>query len=236
MFFEFSCFSWFSWLDKRRRDGHRNVETTDDRRRNDRAVEEAHALRMVGAVEGRSDPGRTCEGDLFLDAGRQALHRLQQPVDVREHRPRRRARDSRDSGAGRGARVRQSVHGHRTARAARRQARRDHAGRHRRLLLHQRRRRGERERDQAGAPLDRTAQDSRALPFVSRRHRGQHHADRRSPALGRGARHPGRRARPRSVSRHRARLGHGGRVADHARGSDPARRAAKRLRRSSSKP
>ena len=53
------------------------------------------------------------------------------------------------------ARLRQSVHGHRAARAARREAGRDHARRHRRLLLHQRRRRGQRERDQdraAGSP------------------------------------------------------------------------------------
>ena len=53
--------------------------------------------------------------------------------------------------AGGSARLREPVHGHRTARAARREARGDHARRHRRLLLHQRRRRGERERDQARA-------------------------------------------------------------------------------------
>ena len=45
----------------------------------------------------------------------------------------------------------------------------DHAGRHRRVLLHQRRRRSQRERDQAGAPGDRPSQDSRALSLVSRR-------------------------------------------------------------------
>ena len=85
----------------------------------------------------------------------------------------------------RGAGLRQPVHGHRGARAAGRQARRDHAGRHRRLLLHQRRRRGERERDQARARGDRPPQDPRALPLVSRRHRRQHDADRRSAPLGR---------------------------------------------------
>ena len=69
------------------------LNTTDDRRRDDRAVEEAHALRVVGAVEGRSDPGGARQGHLLLDARRQALHRLQQPADVRQHRPRRRARD-----------------------------------------------------------------------------------------------------------------------------------------------
>ena len=112
------------------------------------------------------------------------------------------------------------------ARAARREAGRDHAGRHRRLLLHQRRRRGERERDQAGADGDRSSQDSCALPLVSRRNRGQHHADRRSAPLGRRAWHPRRRPRAGSVSRHRARVGHRRAVARDARGSDSARRTA----------
>ena len=44
-------------------------------------------------------------------------------------------------------------------------------GRHRRLLLHQRRRRGERERDPHRAAGDRAPQDPRALSLVSRRHR-----------------------------------------------------------------
>ena len=83
-------------------------------------------------------------------------------------------------------------------------------GRHRRVLLHERRRRGQRERDQARALRHRPPQDPGALSLVSRRDRRQHHADRRSAALGRGAGHSGRRARARSVSRHRARLGFGG--------------------------
>jgi taurine---2-oxoglutarate transaminase len=37
-------------------------------------------------------PGGAGQGNLFLDAGREALHRLQQPVDVGEHWTRRRAR------------------------------------------------------------------------------------------------------------------------------------------------
>ena len=184
------------------------LKQTDDRRRDDRALEEAHAVRVVGAVEGRSDSGRAGQGHLLLDARGQALHRLQQPADVRQHRPRRRARHPRDSRAGGGAGLRQPVHGDRAARAAGREARRDHARRHRRLLLHQRRRRGERERDQAGAAGDRPPQDPGALPLLSRRDGRQHHADRRSAALGRRARHPRRRPRARSVPRHRARLGH----------------------------
>ena len=61
-------------------------------------------------------------------------------------------------------------------------------GRHRRLLLHQRRRRSQRERDQARAAGHRPPQDPGALPLVSRRHGRQHDADRRSAALGRRAR------------------------------------------------
>ena len=49
----------------------------------------------------RSDSGGAREGRVFLDARRQALHRLQQPADVRQHRPRRRARGQGDPGAGR---------------------------------------------------------------------------------------------------------------------------------------
>ena len=54
-------------------------------------------LRVVRAGRGRSDSRRPRQGRVFLDAGRQALPRLQQPVDVRQHRPRRRARDRRRS-------------------------------------------------------------------------------------------------------------------------------------------
>jgi taurine--2-oxoglutarate transaminase len=48
---------------------------------------------------------REIEGHLLLDARKEALHRLQQPVDVREHRPRRSARHQGDPGSGRDARV-----------------------------------------------------------------------------------------------------------------------------------
>ncbi len=104
--------------------------------------------------------------------------------------------------------LRQSVHGHRATRAARRQARRDHAGRHRLLLLHQRRRRSQRERDQGGALVYRPPQDPGALPLVSRRHRRRDFAHRRSATLGGGAGRARHRARARPVPRHPARLGH----------------------------
>ena len=88
------------------------------------------------------------------------------------------------------------------ARPARREAGRDHARRHRRVLLHQRRRRGQRERDPHRARGHRPPQDPGALPLVPRRHRRQPHAHRRSAPLGRRAGHPGRRPRARPVPRH----------------------------------
>ena len=51
------------------------------------------------------------------------------------------------------------------------QARRDLPRRHRRLLLHQRRRRGQRERDQDRAPVHRPPQGDVVLPLVPRRAR-----------------------------------------------------------------
>ena len=80
-------------------------------------------LRVVGAVEGRPDPGRARGGRLLLDARGQALPRLQQPAHVHEHRPLAPARGEGHPGAGGDARLREPVHGHRGARAARREAR-----------------------------------------------------------------------------------------------------------------
>ena len=65
------------------------------------------------------------------------------------------------------------------------EARRDHARRHRRVLLHQRRRRGERERHQARAPVHGPPEDPGPLPLLPRRHRPGHRADRRPAPLGR---------------------------------------------------
>ena len=88
------------------------------------------------------------EGGLLLDAGGEAVHRLQQPAHVRQHRPRRRAGDQAIQEQAATPRLREPVHGDRAARAPRGEARRDRPRRHRHLLLHERRRRGERERDQ----------------------------------------------------------------------------------------
>ncbi len=123
------------------------------------------------------------------------------------------------------ASLREPVHGDRAARAAGPQAGGAVPGRHRRVLLHQRRRRSQRERRQAGPVGDRPAQGPGALPVVSRRDGSRHHADRRSATLGRRTGDSRSRPRARPVSRHRARLGFGGAVAGDARGSHPARGA-----------
>ena len=70
-------------------------------RRDRRALEAVHAVRLAGAVQGVADRGRSRGRHLLLGRRRQALHRLQQPADGREHRPRRPARDRRDAAAGR---------------------------------------------------------------------------------------------------------------------------------------
>ena len=77
---------------------------------------------------------------------------------------------------------------------ARREAGRDPARRPRQGLLHARRRRGDRERDQARPPLHRPPQDPRPLPRLPRRHARGDDADRRSAPLGQRA--GARRRRP----------------------------------------
>ena len=128
------------------------------------------------------------------------------------------------------ARLHQPVHGQRSPGPARRQARRDHARRHGRVLLHQRRRRGQRERDPHRPRGHRPPQDPGPLPLVPRRHRRQPDAHRRSAPLGGRAGHSRRGPRARPVSRHGARLGHRRtgaalpRRGDRARGPEAHRR------------
>ena len=54
------------------------------------ALSKKHTI-FEWSAQGAVDPipVARAQGRLLLDAGRQALHRLQQPADVREHRPRR---------------------------------------------------------------------------------------------------------------------------------------------------
>ena len=180
---------------------------------------------MGRAGRGRSDSGGAREGRVLLDARGQALHRFQQPADVRQHRPWRPARRQRDSASGRGADVRDTGDGHRAARAAWREAGRADPWRHRRLLLHQRRCRGQRERVQDRARLYRPTEDSGAVPLVSWRHRSSHRRHRRTEKLEPG-RVAGDRPCARPVSRDRARVGIGGERSALSRRGDPARRSA----------
>ena len=205
-------------------------------RRDGRAHEEAHDLRVVGRSP-RSTPSRwpapraftsgRPEGKRFIDFNSQLMcvnigHGDQRVIRAIQ-------------AAGRDAGLRQPVHGHRAARAARGEAGRDHAGRHRHVLLHQRRRRGQRERHQDGARSSRagtrswraTGRTTAARPARSR-----------SPAtLGAGP--PSRACPGSSTCSTRTTASQRGwdtveqSLAD-ARGGDPARRAAAPSRRSSS--
>ena len=82
---------------------------------------------------------------------------------------------------------------------ARPDAGRGDAGRSLRLVLHERRRRGERERGQARPHGHRPPQDHRAVPLLPRRHARRRLAHGRSPPLARRAGHGGRRPRVRPL-------------------------------------
>ena len=188
------------------------------------ALSKKHTL-FEWAVQGagRSDSGGAGQGHLLLDAGREAVHRLQQPVDVGEHRPRRRAGHHGDPATGGAADLRGACMA--TEPRARLGAKLAEMtpGRHRRLLLHQRRRRGQRERVQDRALRDRPPQDPGALPLVSRRHRRRHHGDRRSAPLVAVAVCPASSTCSIRITAS-SRVGFGGDVAALSRGGHPARR------------
>ena len=97
----------------------------------------------------RPDRDRPGRGRLPLHARGPADPRLQQPADVGQHRPRRPARHRRHHRAGDEAPVRPAGVRHGDPGAPRREARRDPARRPGQGVLHARRRRGDRERDQA---------------------------------------------------------------------------------------
>ena len=124
----------------------------DDTFANDRA----HVFHSWSA-QGLIDPARRRRrrGLVVLGRRRQALPRLLQPARQRQHRPPAPEARRRDPGAGR-----QAVHGrpgHRQRRPQRGRPadRRAGPGRPRHGVLHQRRRRGQRERDAHGAPAHR---------------------------------------------------------------------------------
>ena len=209
-----------------------------DRRGDGRPLPPPHDLRVVGAVEGGPDPGRPRRGRLLLDARGQALPRLQQPAHVLEHRA------TRTRGWSGPSRSRPQVLAYANPFMATEPRARlgakladAHSRRHRRLLLHERRGRGQRERDPHRPRGHRPAQGPGALPLVPRRHRGGDRPHRRPAPLGRGAGHSRHRARPRlpQVGPH-ASPSRSRRLPARARGRHPLRGRRRTSRRSSSSP
>ena len=138
---------------------------------------------LVGAERDQPDPGRRRGGPPLLGLRRQALPRLR--VAARQRLDRLPASEAHrgDQGAGRAALHDRAADGDRAALAARAPARRGHARQPEDVVLHERRRRGERERDQGRALGHRPPQDHRPLPQLPRRDRRRDHAHRRSPPL-----------------------------------------------------
>ena len=154
---------------------------------------------LVGAGRAQPDPRGRRRGPLLLGLRRQALPRLRVAARQRLDRPPASEARGRDQGAGRQALHDRPADGDRGALDARAPARRGHARRPLDVVLHERRRRGERERDQARALVHGAAQDHRALPLLPRRDGRCDHADRRSAPLAGRAGDPGRRAHARPV-------------------------------------
>ena len=183
---------------KERGDGHRRGEP-EPRCPDRRGREGARPLLLVGAEPDQPDRGRRRRGPSLLGLRRQALPRLRLTARQRQHRPPAPEDHPGDQGPGRPALHDRPADGERVALAARPDARRGHARRPLRLVLHERRRRGERERDQARAPRHRPQQDRRAVPVVPRRDERRGHPDRRPAPLGGRARDARRRADVRPV-------------------------------------
>ena len=122
---------------------------------------------MVGAGLARPDRRRGRRGTLLLGLRRQALPRLRVAARQRLDRPPAPEGGRGDQGAGRQALHDRPADGDRAALDARAAARRGDAGRPPDVVLHERRRRGERERDQARALVHRPPQDHRALPLAT---------------------------------------------------------------------
>ena len=177
------------------------------------------------SVQGAVDPIAIDHAEgvyLYTPEGR-ADPRLQQPADVGQHRPRRPTGHRCHHGAGAQAAVRPACVRDRDPGPPRGEARRDPARRHGQGLLHARRRRGHRERDQVRPPRDRTLQGPRPLPLVPRRDARRHDADRRPASLGQRAR-PGRgRPLPGHASLGRGGASPGGGEPPGPRGRDPLR-------------
>ena len=215
--------------------GHQHGNRRDDERGDRPAQPRAHVLLVVGPGRDRPDRDRPRRGRLPLHARGPADPRLQQPADVGQHRPRRPARHRRDHRAGDEAPVRPAGVRDRAAGAPRGEARRDPARRPRQGLLHARRRRGDRERDQARPRVHRPPQDPRPLPLVPRRDARGDDADRRPAPLGERAGARRRRPLPGHPPLGRGGAAARGRGAPGPRGRHPLRGRRTRSRRSSSR-
>ena len=187
------------------------------------ALARPHVLLLVGPGGPGSHRDRPRGGRLPVHARGPADPRLQQPADVREHRPRRSTRDRRDHGPGDPAAVCPAGLRDGGPGAPGREARRDPARRHGQGLLHARRLGGRGERDPARPPLLGPPQDPGALPQLPRRHARLHDADGRSAALGERARDRGRRALPGHAPLGREGAAAGRREPPGTGGRDPVR-------------
>ena len=161
------------------------------------SLSRAHTL-FSWSVQGALDPIAIDHAEgvyLYTPEGRRILDFNSQlmSVNIGHGNPRVIARDHR---AGDEAPVRPAGVRHRDPRPSRREAGRDPPGRHEQGVLHPRRRRGGRERDQARPPRHRQAQAARPLPRLPRRHGRRDDPDRRLPPLGERARHRRRRPLP----------------------------------------
>ncbi len=154
---------------------------------------------MVGAGRDRADRGRRRRRAVLLGLRGQALPRLRVAARQRQHRSPAPEDRRGDQGAGRQALHDRAADGERVALAPRAPARRGHAGRPVHVVLHELGCRGQRERDQAGSPLDRPAQDRRPLPLVPRSDARLDRPDRRPAPLAERARDGRRRADARPV-------------------------------------
>ncbi len=181
----------------------------------------AHVLLVVRPGRDRPDRDRPRGGDLPLHPRGPPDHRLQQPADVGEPRPRRPPCHRRHRGPGGEAAVRPAGLRHGDPGAPRRQDGRDHAGRPRQGLLHARRGRGRRERDQARPPLHGPDEGAGPVPHLPRRHAGGDDAHRRPAPLGQRAGDLRGRALPRHPPLGREGAPTGGGGAPGPRGRDP---------------
>ena len=183
---------------KERGDGNRRGGPKP-RSANRRGCEGARPLFVVGTEPDRPDPGGRGRGASFLGLRGQALSGLRLAARQRLDRPPAPEDHPGDQGPGRPALHDRPAARERVALDARPAARRSDPGRPVRLVLHERRRRGQRERREACAARHGPSQDHRALPLLPRCDEWLGHAHGRSSSLGGRAGHAGRRAHVRPV-------------------------------------